>query len=615
MHRHFVVVINVIPHFSSFSNFSYYFSYSLFVSIFRRLSQESTINAHKGRQTLCCFRQPNDLYGGAETSGKNPLTTTTIPSLNRLIQKGRREELTKLFASFEPNACNAKASSCPLSTEHWAQTCGRYRCRSRHRRHFCGRVRKSEWQSCTSKSHTETRTVTTNRAAPNCNYHRHQRKTHSNKSATNTSTSQCNQTHSSCDDHCDCINNTIDTTKPEWYIRLASNCYRNGFQLHVNRLDEWSKHPTLVQRKPTPLLAGLRLPSSALQPIRASEKACVSQIHNQSISGICGLADDTSNIITVPPIRVACEQINSNSTKNKSDAKNVLNDCVAKQKVRRSHRQRLDDNTGDTKRIYVKNLLEPSDTHHSNRSIDDSSKLPIIDTERIVEQRQQKGREQLQHISHIEQFNTPNAKNTMNSVAIDANIHLQPTTNRQLSCQAIQINYHNNNLTFGEFYAGAQQSEPHSIASEDSIALIAGVADDVAATAANIANPAGPTSASILNNNHHHHHHWLHEPNSNAYVPAIPTQSIVTRPAATNDIDVDDLIESFRTTLDVTDPIQRHKLPQIVLSDFSNNQLLLSSSSPPTTPLLAFSIHATHTTLSEQPEQLQELQQFFVANR
>lgn len=203
----------------------------------------------------------------------------------------------------------------------------------------------------------------------------------------------------------------------------------------------------------------------------------------------------------------------------------------------------------------------------------------------------------------------------MNSVAIDANIHLQPTVNRQLSSQTIQINYQNNNLTFDRgFHAGAvEQSEPHTIVTEDSIASNGVcVAAATAANAINIANSSILTSANNLNNNSHQHHqhphHWLNENHSNAIVSTNPNQSIVTRPTPTNNIDIDDLIQSFSTTFDVTDPIQRHKLPQIVLSDFSNNQLL--SSPPPTTPLLTFSMQSTHT-LSEKPERLQELQQFF----
>lgn len=540
------------------------------------------------------------------------MTTTTIASLNRWIQKSQRKDLTKLFASYQPNACNAKASSWPSPVERCAQTCGRYRCRRRR----CG-GRKSQRQTCTTnqqKSQIEIRTITTNTAAPNYNSYLKYRKTYS--CDTDTSKNNSNRTyhhhgHSSCDDNFDCINTnnntTIDTNKADWYVRLASNCYRNGFQLHVNHLDEWSKHPCLIQRKPPQVPSFLRLPSSALQAIRsysvASEKSCIS--HNQSISTNRDVVVNASNIITQPPtIR---ERINSN----KSDSKNVLNDCI----LRKNPQQQ----PNDIERIYVKNLLEPSDTHHSNRPIDDSSKLPIIDTKQ--NQQHQQGDQQLQHnIGKIKQFNTPNAKNTMNSVAIDANIHLQSTVNRQLSCQAIQINYQNNNLTFDrEFYAGAEQFEPHSIVTEDSIAtsIGGGVLAATAANGINIANPGGIlTSSTILsncannnnNNQHHHRHHWLHENHSNAIVPTHPNQSIVTRPTATNDIDIDDLIKSFSAKFDVTDPTQRHKLPQIVLSDFSNNQLL--SSPPPTTPLLTFSMQSTHT-LSEQPEQLQELQQFF----
>lgn len=617
-----------------FFTFQFFFNI-IFLSIFRVISHESTINVRKGRQTLCNLRQPNDLYSAGQASGKNrSTTTTTIIPLNRLVQKGRQKDLTQLFTSFESIACNAKASqikpnlfqsiasSWPL-VEHRAKTC--YIRPPPPTRCCCRRVRrKSERQTCTTsqqKSHVENRTVTTKTATPNCNnYYRQQRKTYSSSDIDTSQSNKNNQNHSTNDDNRNCINKkNIDSNKTGWYIHLASNCYRNGFQLHVNHLDEWSKHPCSVQRKPIQVQSFLRLPSSALlQPTiptnSVASKKTVRVSHDQPISTVCDFIVDAS-IITQQPIRVvACEQINLNCNNNNSNNSYVLNDCMVKN--RRLAHQLQNDYSDDIKRIYGKNSLKPGDTHHSNRPIDDSSKLPIIDTdtERIVKQQDQHG-EQVHRIDKIKQFDTPNAKNTMNGIAIDANIHLQPTTNCQLACQAIQNNYHNNNLTFDrEFHAGVQQTVPHTLVIKNSIADA--TAFTAIADASTIADTAIATSATILNNtknnnnNNTNQHHWLNENNSNAIV-STNQQSIGPRPAATNDIDIDDLIDTFSTTFDVTDSTERHKLPQIVLSDFSNNQL--SSSSPPTTPL-AFAIQSTHT-LSEHPDQLQELQHYFLSSR
>lgn len=375
----YIYISNYIPFHFIFFNTIYFVLILFFFAIFRVLSHESAINVHKGRQTRCNFRSSNDLLliSGANILGEHSLTTTTftaVPSLNRRIQKVHQKDLTTLFTSFQPSAFNAKASSWPLAVEHFTQIYGRYRYRCRCRR----RGRQSQRQACTTnqkKPPIESGTITTNTATPNYNYHLKKRKTYSYNTGTskNKDTSS-HHSHSSCDDNCDCINSNIDTNKTEWYIRLASNCYRNGFQLHVNHLDEWSKHPSLAQRKPTQVPSLLRLPSSALQPIRtnsvASEKACVSH-NNQSISTNRDLVVNTSNVITQQPIRADCERINLN---NKSDSTNVLNDCIE----RKSQHQQPND-TDDSNRIYVKNLLKSSDTHHSNRPIDESSKLAIID--------------------------------------------------------------------------------------------------------------------------------------------------------------------------------------------------------------------------------------------
>lgn len=613
-----------------------------FFFLYRAISHESTINVRKGRQTLCNFHRPNDLYGIGQASGKPPLTIDTSTATVPL--RGHQTDRTQLLASFQSIACNAKASHIKSNLFESIASCWpEYRTQSSYFCHSsstprCRCRQKSERRACTTneqKSHVGIRTVTTKTAPLNCN--RQQGKTYSSNTDTDRSNkNKNNQNHSSSnDDNRDCINinntsssssNHIDTNKSGWYIHLASNCYRNGFQLHVNHLDAWSKHPCSVQRKPIQVLSVLRLPSSALQPTTSAVPA------NDKNETVCDFVRDSS-IITSQPIRVSCEQIHLNGNKNN----NVWNDCIAKSPLK-------SDTTDDIKRIYAKNSLKPSDTHHQqlNRSIDDSGcKLPLIDTERIASE--QEDQQQVQHNDKIkQQFNTPNAKNTMNSsgIAIDANIHIQsPTSNRQLSCQAIQTNYHNNNLTFDrEFHAGAEQSTlppTHTLVTGHS-SIAAPDATAVAFTATTIADNApaaiifNNTNSNNVNNNQRHHHqhqHWPNGNNSNAIVSTTNPQSIETRPTtATNRIDdivIDDLIESFHTKFDVIDPTQTRKLPQIILSDFSNNQLSLTSSSACPSPSLlagslppsptaataapptpfAFAIQSTHT-LSEHPDQL-----------
>lgn len=604
-----------------FNNLFVFFSFIFF----RIISHESTINVRKGRQTLCNFHRPNDLYGVAQASGKTPLTINTSTAL---LQKGHQKDRTQLFASFQSIACNAKASPIkPNLFQSIASCWPEYRAQTSY---FCHTLSPSTSRCCCrrqQKSHVGIRTVTTKTAPPNCNYNRQQRKTYSGNIDTDKS-NRNNQNHSSSsDDNRDCINN-IDTNKTGWYIHLASNCYRNGFQLHVNHLDEWSKHPCLVQRKPVQVLSFLRLPSSALQPTTTSAVSGKKTVR-VSNDTVCDFVGDSS-IIASQPIRVSCEQINLNGNKNN----NVLNDCIEKTPSFLAH-QLKSDATADIKRIYVKNSLKPSDTHqHLNRSIDDSrSKLPIIDTERIAGEEEDYQQQVQRHNDKIKQ-----AKNTMNSsrIAIDANIHLQPTTNRQLSCQAIQNNYHNNNFTFDrEFHAGAiEQSVPppptHTLVNAGSVITAARDATADATTIADNAATIFNHTNNENNNQHQHlHNHWLNGNNSNAIVSTTNPQSIGTRPpTAPNHIDdivIDDLIESFHTKFDVIDPTQRRKLPQITLSDFSNNQLSLTSSPSPlpspllsvslpsstaaaaaTTTPLAFAIQSTHT-LSEHPDQLQHI--------
>lgn len=477
----------------------------MFYAIFRAILQGSTANAGKGRQTLCNIRQPNDICSSELTENHS-----IAEQKNCLNQKVRKNGITTPSTSFDAinrvNLPNAKLKliesieSRRSNEPHRAQTC----------------QRKIQKQTCTTKrSHVEIQTVTTKTPAPNCNYRQHQ-KTYSNTSH--------NNNHRNTDGNDDCIN--IDTNKTDWYIQLASNCYRNGFQLHVNHLDEWSKHPCVApQSTKSTTSPFLRLPSSALLP-RAQSTPIDS---NDTVSWIPDLVVCSS----LKSIRVAphCDQNYSNNTFD--------------ERLKSQHHSNL--LTRDPNRIATKKFTPICHSLYCNRSInDDTTKLPIIDTGSIGEQHEKK------------QLNALNAKNNMNSVAIDAkNLH----HNLQLLCQANQYNYQNNNLTFNREIDVNGQRDRSTIPSDNN-------------------NP----------------NHWIHETNHNSILLA---KQIEVRQTTTGDI-VSDLIEVFNRSFDVTDANEK-TLPQIILSDFSSDQ-----PTPPTTPLF-FTVQSART-LPEHPAELQEFQ-------
>lgn len=487
--------------------------------IFRENSNESTTRARPGRQTLCNFRRANDI-SSIESSEDSSISTL----LNRLIQKNHKHNIIQTsFTSFEsikrPESLNNKSKSFEsinkwASIEHRSQTCHR----------------KIHQQRCITNQnkHIEIPTVTSKTPTLNCNY-RQTEKTYSGKRN---------------DGNYDCINND-DTNNIEWYIQLASNCYRNGFQLHVNHLDKWSKHPCVLQKKPAqvPLL---RLPSSALLSSRPPS------------------IDLSITISTVADL-VVCSSPKSIQSVAPHCDNNYLNNAPSDRSIR-SLRRPHQLNTNESRRVFCKNSAQYCDALHSNRRIDGTTKLPIIDNTPIPRRRRQQQQQ-------TEQFNVLNAKNNMNSVAVDAN-NLQQ--NLQLSRQAIQYNYQNNNLTFDRKIEAGGPRELQTIANRTNATTATAAIDN----------------NSYYNQNQQLHQYWTNESTSNLIRQ---TKRHETRP--TGDI-VNDLIEAFNTSFDVSDANQT-QLPQIILSDFSSNQ-----PTPPTTPLF-FAIQSTRT-LSEYPDHLQE---------
>lgn len=481
----------------------------------------------RGRQTLCNAHRTSDI-ASVDLIEKRP----TISVIDRFIENSlEKQHLIKHFTSFDANRIN-KASvnfklfesieCCPSVDVHKAQTC-----RKRSQRKTC----------TTNKSHVETKTSTTKTSTPNCNYKQH-RKTYSG----------------SYDDNHDCIN--IDTNKTEWYIQLASNCYRNGFELHVNHLDKCSKNsstkPATTLAAPTPpspppAVAFLRLPSSAL--FCRSE-----QTHFDLNSETVSLVTDLVVCSSPKSVRVAPHgDIKFTPIKSFSD------------KTRAHHRPHQL-NTDAFHRIYCKNSVQSCKPIQCqfNRSIDETTTLPLIDTIPIAVQS-----------TEIEQLDAVNAKNNMNSVAVDANNLPQ---NLQLSCQTIQYNYPNNtNSTFYREFQANGQPEPRT----------------------------------ITESNNYNCNHWIDDsrPNPISVNNRIEVRSTVasataiasTTQTATADI-VNDLIEAFNSSFDVSDANQI-KLPQIILSDFSE----LSQTPPPATPLFQ-GIQSTTATEPLFEYQLQEFQ-------
>lgn len=434
-------------------------------------------------------------------------------------------------------------------------------------RHTAQTCRRRNQPCTTNRSHVELRTsnATTKPlpTTPNCNYRQRPRKTYRSTQASN-------------DDNHDCINNRIDnkttSTNSEWYIELASSCFRNGFELHVNHLDQCAKHPSFVQRKPAPA-PFLRLPSSVFRsPSPPSPPPSSSPTTSkQSPPAI----DSCDSAVSLVADLVACSSSQPITVASSSHCKQTHRapNC---NRIRKSqcHPHQLNLSAGDEiNRICCEKQLTPTCSPLQDNSIDATNiALPIaIDTTPTARQS-----------TATKQFNGLNVENNMNSVAIDAANNLQQ--NLQLSCQAIQYNNQNNNLTFyGEYQASSSSSGEQE-----------------------------PLTIGHNNNNYQQQQHWVD--NSNPGRISLTDQrhiehnqkGIETRPTPTiqnpSDVDtVNDLIVAFNSSFDVSEANQ-HQLPQIILSDFSSDQ-----ATPPTTPLF-FTVHTSARTLPEHPAQPHQFQ-------
>lgn len=491
-----------------------------------------------------------------------------------MFEAHQKRSFIKHFTSFETaNQINQVNTNCKLNESTECRPFGEVTLK----RHTAKTCRRRNRTCTTNQFHVEFRTSNaTTKVIPttlNCNCRQSQRKTYQS-------------THTSNDDNHNCINNRINNknssinSQSDWYTELASNCLRNGFELHVNHLDQCSKHPSFVQSKPaqasflrlpSSLFRSPSLPSSSPTTSKRSPLPSPSPSANESCDSAVSLVADlvacsSSQTITVDfsshfdkthcsLYSVNCDQIRENQCHPHQLPNDEINQICCKKQLTQTY------NPSQAKEI----------------SIDATNiTLPItIDTTPIARQS-----------TATKQFNVLNVENNMNSVAIDAANNLQQ--NLQLSCQAIQYNNNqNNNLTFHREYQASNSS------SGEQEPLIIG----------------------HNNNNYQQQQHWVDNSNLNPIsltdqrhiernhkgIETRPTLSTAIIENSSNVDTVNDLIVAFNSSFDVSEANQ-HKLPQIILSDFSSDQ-----ATPPTTPLF-FTVQTSARTLPEHPSQLPEFQ-------
>lgn len=159
-----------------------------------------------------------------------------------------------------------------------------------------------------------------------------------------------------------------------------------------------------------------------------------------------------------------------------------------------------------------------------------------------------------------------NAKNNMNAIAVDAN-NLQQ--NLQLSRQASQCSFNNNQF---EFYQEVEQNHQYQSQHQQQQQL-------------------HQHRISIANSNY-----YLAEGVNTFSLPLNNNREVRPLETTVNRNTVNELIETFNDSLDLSN-IDKIPLPQIILSDFSNNQ-----STPLTTSLLF--TRQSIKTLSEYPSEI-----------
>lgn len=324
-------------------------------------------------------------------------------------------------------------------------------------------------------------------------------------------------------------NNCICNKCNDWYIKLASNCYRNGFQSHLNYLDNCSKNQ--------------RIPIQQTEQLKQTADSLAAQI--KPTKAAIAAATTATTILHLPSAAL----LHRSSESLTQSAHRLKEYCVAscgsdiqvceRHKNRLIHRYRQSTSTIANNTINNKNSLR---TFWRQRQ---SIANPI---DRI--------------------YDTINAQNTMNSVAIDAN---------DIQANQSQLLSHQGALSKGNFPIDQQQNHQLNHIQRECLAI----------------NNKNISTSTRTNNNINYYYHLTDDNNQ---IPLLPLINDDTD-ARTS---MNDLIHVFNNSLNVYDnncecSKDNFILPQIILTDFSSDQ--------PTSPITSLtlfakqSIHLNHSPL------------------
>lgn len=362
--------------------------------------------------------------------------------------------------------------------------------------------------------------------------------------------------------------------KTDWFIELASDCYKSGFQLHLNYLNECAKNHRITIRKQNKSIEPsicqtsstiLHLPSSALFRRSVSTEALTQSI---ALSDSASCASDI----------VSCTLKNSKKPHCDRHTNPLINDRLA------NCHQQLFKYHGDIQ-------FQQQSTNQTNSSIISiekksfsSRKSVQLSAIRTIPNNCYSSQSTTISSSIIPEQNLSNnkidAKNNMSAVAVDAN---EQQTNPQLSCQAIQFN---NNYSHRHRHSTSHNQDGNSNHLNSQFRQNIGQFNehpDQLTINNNYYQLSGKVDSDSGSGGSARNHIPLHLINSRCEVKQTTSTSPTASPV------INDLIKSFNNSLDVSD-IDKRILPQIVLSDFSTSDL----TTPPISSLL-FATQSIHS--------------------
>lgn len=313
----------------------------------------------------------------------------------------------------------------------------------------------------------------------------------------------------------------------DWYIELASNCYRNGFQSHLNYLDSCSKYQQRIPIQQTEQLkqslilrTALKQTSDSLTAEIKTTKAAATHLHSPSAAALLHRSSE--------PLSQSAHRLNDEY---------CVASCGANIQVCERHQNRL-----------INRYRQPI-TIIANNTINNRNSLqPIWRQRQSIEN-------PIQRI-----YETINAKNTMSSVAIDAD---------EIQANQFQLLLlsHRGALSKADFPIDQQQNHQLNRIQRDRLA---------------INNKSNNTSTRANSNNINNN--YYHSTDDNNQIPLLPLIND-DKEAGTS---MNDLIHAFNNSLNVYDTCEcstdNYILPQIILSDFSSDQK--------TTPITSLTLFA-----------------------